>query len=96
MGFSKFIIKEEKLFVQNIAQMCGEEQTSPLLGRIVIGEDEKNNKKCITIEAVQAALKKCHFFSTFGKNNEILTDGTFDLGTNENTSELFYPFWKTV
>ena len=45
----------------NIAQMCGEEQTSPLLGRIVIGEDEKNNKKCITIEAVQAALKKCHF-----------------------------------
>lgn len=76
----------------NIAQMCGEEQTSPLLGRIVIGEDEKNNKKCITIEAVQAALKKCHFFSTFGKNNEILTDGTFDLGTNENTSELFYPF----
>ena len=76
----------------NIAQMCGEEQTSPLLGRIVIGEDEKNNKKCITIEAVQAALKKCHFFSIFGKNNEILTDGTFDLGTNENTSELFYPF----
>lgn len=76
----------------NIAQMCGEEQTSPLLGRIIIGEDEKNNKKCITIEAVQAALKKCHFFSIFGKNNEILTDGTFDLGTNENTSELFYPF----
>lgn len=76
----------------NIAQMCGEEQTSPLLGRIVIGEDEKNNKKCITIEAIQAALKKCHFFSTFGKNNEIVTDGTFDLGNNENTSELFYPF----
>ena len=41
-----------------IAQMCGEEQSSPLLGRVVIGEDEKNNIKCITIQAIQLAIAK--------------------------------------
>lgn len=75
-----------------IAQMCGEEPTSPLLGRIVIGEDEKNSTKCITIEAIQLALKRSHFFTTYGKNNEIISDGSFDLGDNQPTLDLFYPF----
>lgn len=75
-----------------IAQMCGEEPTSPLLGRVVIGEDEKNPTKCITIEAIQQALKRSHFFSTYGKNNVIISDGSFDLGDNQSTLERFYPF----
>lgn len=75
-----------------IAQMCGEEPTSPLLGRIVIGEDEKNPTKCITIEAIQQALKRCHFFTTYGKNNVIISDGSFDLGDNQPTLDVFYPF----
>lgn len=75
-----------------IAQMCGEEQTSPLLGRVVIGEDEKNNIKCITIEALQQALKKCRFFTTFSKHNDVVNPGTFDLGNNQSTLDLFYPF----
>lgn len=75
-----------------IAQMCGEEPTSPLLGRVVIGEDEKNPTKCITIEAIQQALKRCHFFTTYGKNNAIILDGSFDLGDNQSTLDLFYPF----
>ena len=75
-----------------IAQKCGEEQTSALLGRIVIGEDEKNPTKCITIEAVQQALKKCHFLSVYGKNNIIIADGSFDLGENQRTVDLLYSF----
>ena len=75
-----------------IAQMCGEEPTSPLLGRIVIGEDEKNPTKCITIEAIQQALKRSHFFTMYGKNNVIMSDGSFDLGDNQSTLDLFYPF----
>ena len=55
-----------------IAQMCGEEPTSPLLGRIVIGEDEKNTTKCITIEAIQQALKRCHFFTTYGISSKLV------------------------
>lgn len=83
-----------------IAQMCGEEQSSPLLGRVVIGKDEKNNIKCITIQAIQLALQKCSFFSTFAKNNTIATNGSFDVGDNQATIDRFYPFlegcFKTV
>lgn len=75
-----------------IAQMLAEEETSPLFGRIVVGEDESSTTKCITVEAIQAALKRTSFFSTFGKKNIILTDGTFDLGDNQASCDLFYPF----
>lgn len=76
-----------------IAQMCGEEPTSPLLGRIVVGEDdEKNPTRCITVQSIQSALKKCNFFTLYGKNNVIIKDGTFDLGDNQHTCDLFYPF----
>ena len=77
-----------------IAQKCGEEPTSALLGRIVIGEDEKNSTKCITIEAIQQALKKSHFLSVYGKNNVIISDGSFDVGDNQATVDLLYPFLK--
>lgn len=75
-----------------IAQMFGEEETSPLMGRVVIGEDEKSSIKCITVEAVQTALKKCNFMTQFGKKNIIVKDGTFDVGTNQGTCDLLYPF----
>ena len=75
-----------------IAQMFGEEETSPLMGRIVIGEDEKSSVKCITVEAIQTALKKCNFMTQFGKKNIIVKDGTFDVGTNQGTCDLLYPF----
>lgn len=75
-----------------IAQMLAEEETSPLLGRIVSGEDETTSTKCITVEAIQSALKRSDFFSTFGKKNAISKDGTFDLGENQATCDLFYPF----
>lgn len=76
-----------------IAQMLGEENTSPLLGRVVVGENESSPTKCITVESIQAALKRCHFFTQFGKKNSIAVDGTFDLGDDlQETCDLFYPF----
>lgn len=75
-----------------VAQMLGEEETSPLLGRVVIGEDEKSPIKCITVEAIQSALKKCNFMTQFGKKNAIVRDGTFDVGTNQGTCDRLYPF----
>ncbi len=75
-----------------IAQMFGDEPTSPLMGKVVVGEEEKSPEKCITVEAIQNALKKCDFLTSFGKNNEIVKDGTFDLGDNLKTCNLLYPF----
>lgn len=77
-----------------LAQMCGEEPSSPLLGRIVIGEDEKTSTKCITIEALQSALKRSDFFTAFAKNNNIEKAGTFDTGDNQSTCDKFYPFME--
>ena len=75
-----------------IAQMLGENSTSPLYQRIVIGETESSPEKCITVEAIQAALKRCHFFNTYVKKSNLQSEGTFDCGNNEETLTLFYPF----
>ena len=81
-----------KALCSKIAQMLGEEETSPLMGRVVVGEDEKSSTKCVTVEAIQAALKKCNYITQFGKKNIIVKDGTFDLGTNQDTCDILYPF----
>lgn len=75
-----------------IAQMLGEESTSPLLNRIIVSDNETSPMKNITVEAIQSAIKKCNFFTVFGKKNVISKDGTFDLGDNQSTCDLFYPF----
>ncbi|MCI9010002.1 MAG: DGQHR domain-containing protein [Clostridia bacterium] len=84
--------ERRKALRSKIAQMLGEEETSPLLDRIVIGENETLPTRCITVEAIQNALNKCDFFTVFGKKNVIVKDGTFDLGGNQETCDLFYPF----
>ena len=75
-----------------IAQMLGEESTSPLHSRVVIGENESTPDRCITVEAIQSALKKCRFFNTYGKKNILQKEGSFDCGDNQETCDLFYPF----
>ena len=75
-----------------ISQMLGEEPTSPLNGRIVVGENESSPQKCITVEALQNAIKKTRFFSTYGKKNALVKEGTFDSGNLQETCDRFYPF----
>lgn len=75
-----------------IAQMLGEEETSPLLGRVIVGQDETSTEKCISADYIQVALKQSHFFTLFDKKNTITHDGTFDLGDNQKTCDQFYPF----
>ena len=84
--------ERRKALRSKIAQMLGEEETSPLLNRVVIGENESSPTRCITVEAIQTALNRCDFFTVFGKKNCIVKDGTFDLGDNQETCDLFYPF----
>lgn len=79
-----------------IAQMLGEENTSPLWSRVVIGEDEKTSTKNITVEAIQGALKKCDFLTTFGKKNIIQRDGSFDLNENQATCDRLYNFLEII
>ena len=75
-----------------LAQMLGEEETSPLLGRVIVGQDNSTPEKCISADVVQTSLKQSHFLSVFDKKNAIVSDGSFDLGNNQQTCELLYPF----
>lgn len=76
-----------------IAQMLGERSASPLKDRIIVGEGETTPFKSVTVEAIQTALKKTNFFSTYAKkNNAILTEGTFETENNDENCNLFYPF----
>lgn len=89
---SSDLSEQRQALRSKIAQMLGEEPTSPLCGRVVIGENESNYERCITVEAIQSALKKCRFFDTYGKKNLLQKSGTFDCQNNQETCDLFYPF----
>lgn len=84
--------ERRKALRSKLAQMLGEKISSPLYGRVVIGENEKSNVRCITIEALQDAMKKCRFLTTYVKKNIPENHGTFDTGDNEKTCTLLYPF----
>lgn len=89
---SEDLSEQRQALRSKIAQMLGEESTSPLHSRVVIGENEITPDRCITVEAIQSALKKCHFFDSYGKKNVLQKSGTFDCGNNQDTCDLFYPF----
>ena len=84
--------ERRKALRSKLAQMLGEKITSPLQGRVVIGENEKSTIRCITIEALQTALKKSHFLTTFTKKTVPENYGTFDTGDNDSTCDILYPF----
>ena len=89
---SSDLSEQRQALRSKIAQMLGEESTSPLHLRVVIGENESTPDRCITVEAIQSALKKCRFFNTYGKKNTLQREGTFDCNDNQETCDLFYPF----
>lgn len=89
---SKDLSEQRQALRSKIAQMLGEEPTSPLHSRVVIGENESTPDRCITVEAIQSALRRCRFFNTYGKKNMLQKEGTFDCEDNQETCDLFYPF----
>ena len=84
--------EQRQALCSKMAQMLGEEETSPLLGRVMIGEDEQSDVKCITAAAIQTAFKRTNFFNVYDKQNNILKEGTFDLSDNQKNCDKIYPF----
>ena len=75
-----------------LAQDLGEKSTSPLYGRINIGEDQGSEIKCITIECIRIAINVGNFLSKFDKKNVLTQNGIFDLSQNDATLKLLYGF----
>jgi DNA sulfur modification protein DndB len=74
-----------------IAQHLGEQKTSPLFDRIIIGENAKTPIRCITIDAIDAGLLRGNFIGRFTKTGA-KSIGTFYAGDNQPTADALIPF----
>lgn len=74
-----------------IAQHLGEQKTSPLYDRVIIGENQRTNLRSITIEAISNGLQRGNFIGSFTKTGA-KSQGTFYAGDNQPTADRLIPF----
>ncbi len=74
-----------------IAQHLGEQKSSPLYDRVIIGENQRTHLRCITIEAISNGLSRGNFIGAFTKTGA-KTQGTFYAGDNQPTADRLIPF----
>ena len=74
-----------------IAQHLGESKTSPLDGRVILGENPRSATRCLTIDAISNGLTRGNFLGSFYKAS-VKEAGTFYSGTNEATFEALVPY----
>ena len=74
-----------------IAQDLGEQKSSPLYDRVIVGENRRTNLRSITIEAISLGLARGNFIGTFAKTGAT-SQGTFYAGDNQPTADLLIPF----
>lgn len=79
-----------------IAQELGEDPSSPLFNRILIGENTKQNNRCITMSSIENGLKDGGYFTNFKNNEAAEKIGLFDNTAPENSYglDLALPFLK--
>ena len=75
----------------HIAQRLGESKTSPLYGRIIVGENQRSAIRCVTIEAISIGLERGNFLGTFSKT-EMKISGTLYRGNNDQTFPVVVDF----
>lgn len=74
-----------------LAQHLEEKRTSPLHGRIILGEDRPTELRCITIDALSRGLDRGRFIGSFTRN-EIKELGSFYRGDQQATFDQVAPF----
>lgn len=77
-----------------LAQELGEDTTSPLFDHIIIGENAKTEKTCITIDAIREGLEKSGFFNKYDKSGKLVQAGILDFGNNETNFYSYLAFLK--
>jgi DNA sulfur modification protein DndB len=78
-----------------IAQHLGEQKASPLRERVIIGENQRTNLRCITIEAISNGLARGNFIGAFTKIGA-KTHGSFFAGDNKATADRLIPFLEVA
>lgn len=74
-----------------VAQHLGEDKRSPLVGRVIIGENKRSLTRCITIDAISRGLDRGSFLGTYTKS-EAREIGTLYRGSNEATFDVVTEF----
>lgn len=69
-----------------IAQLLGEQKSSPLRGRIIIGEEKSNNRLCVSLDAVSRGVDRGRFIGEF-TSTEMRKPGSFYRGSSDATVE---------
>ena len=67
-----------------VAEVLGEDQNSPLLGHVLIGENKKTLVRCVTMDSIERGISHGKFLTTFDKNNGLIEVGRFDNGESAN------------
>ena len=88
--------KQRDALRSRLAQQLGSDDDSPLKDRVVISEDtEQNDFTCISVEAIQNAIKSSGFLSTYNAQNaRVGAPGSFDIEDVKQTFDLLYPFLR--
>lgn len=67
-----------------VAQLLGEFKSSPLRGRVILGEEKANDRLCITLDAVSRGIDRGRFIGEFTAT-EMKKVGSFYRGSNSTT-----------
>lgn len=71
-----------------IAQDLGDNTKSPLFNRVIIGEDQADENRCITLDMICNAIDDGGFLTKYAKDKTPQSHGLFDLDDNDKTRAL--------
>jgi DNA sulfur modification protein DndB len=72
---------------KQLCQELGEDTSSPLFNRVLVGEDQRTETKVITLDAILRGLNQTPFVGKFTRN-EIKEQGVFNVGDSSKTLSL--------
>lgn len=81
---SSSLLDQAKALRLRVSQHLGEEKTSPLIGRVVLGEDKLTRTRCISIDALSRGIDRGGFVGEFTVS-DMRQAGTFYRGSIDRT-----------
>ncbi|RUV35983.1 DGQHR domain-containing protein [Mesorhizobium sp. M7A.F.Ca.MR.148.00.0.0] len=83
---SKNLAERAEGIKKQLAQELGENVTSPLFNRVLVGEDQRTDIRVITLEAILRGLNQTKFVGKFTKDS-VREQGLFNTGDSAATVE---------
>ena len=65
---------------------------SPLKDRVIIGEDQSDDVRCITLEMICSAIKDASYLSKYNKDGSLQKIGYLDNDNNDKTIKVLQKY----